>query len=69
MAAQTTAYMDKDIIFIGCLIKCGAYHHLKGQKGINNLSDLMNESFSGQTFKCEEPHNNFVKVGYIQVGA
>ena len=29
----------------------------------------MNETFSGQTFKCEEPHNNFVKVWYIQVGA
>ena len=32
MAAQTTAYWDKDIYFIGCLITCGAYHHLMWQK-------------------------------------
>ena len=55
MAAQTTAYWNKDIFFIGCLIICVGFI-------IKNSNDFMNKSFSGQTFKCEEPHMNFVKV-------
>ena len=58
MAAQTTAYWDKDIFFIGCLIICVGFI-------IKNSNDFMNKSFSGQTFKCEEPHMNFFKVSYV----
>ena len=42
MAAQTTAYMDKDIFFIDCLITWGLSQFNGTKKGIKNLNDLMN---------------------------
>ena len=63
MAAQTTDNRDKDIFHRLFDNMCGAYHHLLGQKGHKKLNylDPMNQSFGGQTLKCEEPHNNLSK--------
>ena len=52
------------IFFIGCLIICvGLITIYWAKKGIKNLNylDPMNQSFGGQTLKCEEPHNNLSK--------